>query len=318
MKVLITDDVHPMLIESLQQMGYVVDFKPEITFQETLDSIEPYTGLIINSKIFCGDELLSKALNLRWVGRLGSGMEVIDRAACDNRGVRYFNSPEGNRNAVAEHALGLLLNMMRNISKSNNEVKAGQWIREPNRGEELSGKTVGIIAYGNTGEAFARVLRGFDVRILAFDKYKTGFGNDKVKEASLEEIFREADIVSLHLPLTDETKYMVDERFLNSFHKPIYLINTSRGKVLKTAALINAMSSPPAPLQRNGEQCRVKAAALDVLENEKIDSLNNEEQKWFDVLIKEERIILTPHIAGWTQESKRKIAEVVIEKIACL
>jgi D-3-phosphoglycerate dehydrogenase len=304
MRVLITDDVHPLLIEELQRMGYGVNFKPEISFQETLESIAPYAGLIINSKIFCGEELLNKAPNLRWVGRLGSGMEVIDKDACDKRAVKYFNSPEGNRNAVAEHALGLLLNVMNNITKSNNEVKEGKWIREPNRGEELSGRTIGIIAFGNTGEAFAKLLAGFDVRILAYDKYRKGFANERVKESTLEEIFHEADIISLHLPLTDETKYMVDEKFLNSFRKQIYLINTSRGKVLKTTALLEALHSG-----------KVKATALDVLENEKINALNTEEQQWFDALVKEERIILTPHIAGWTHESKRKIAEVVIEKV---
>ena len=304
MKVLITDDVHILLIEGLQQMGFEVVFRPDISFEETLAAIEPFTGLIINSKIFCGPELLDKAPKLKWIGRLGSGMEVIDRAACDARGVKYFNSPEGNRNAVAEHALGLLLNLMNNITKSNNEVKAGKWIREPNRGEELSGKTVGIIAFGNTGEAFAKILSGFDVQILAYDKYKSGFGNEAVKESSLEEIFEKADIVSLHLPLTDETKYMVDESFLNSFRKPIYLINTSRGKVLKTTALLSAI--------RSG---KVKAAAMDVLENEKIAQLNAQEQEWFDALCKEERIILTPHIAGWTIESKRKIAEVVLSTL---
>ena len=303
MKVLITDDVHHLLIENLQQMGYEVTFRPDITFEETVSSIAPYTGLIINSKIFCSDELLDKAPNLRWIGRLGSGMEVIDTKACDARGVNYFNSPEGNRNAVAEHALGLLLNLMNNISKSNAEVKQGKWIREANRGEELSAKTVGIIAFGNTGEAFARLLRGFDVRILAYDKYKKGFGDNFVKESSLEEIFQKADVLSLHLPLTEETKYMVYEYFLNNFHKPIYLINTSRGKVLKTTALIAAIQSG-----------KVKAAGLDVLENEKINHLN-EQDEWFDALVKDERIILTPHIAGWTVESKRKIAEVVIEKI---
>jgi len=304
MKVLITDDVHHLLIDHLQQMGYEVTFRPDITFEETLSSIEPYTGLIINSKIFCSDELLDKAPNLRWIARLGSGMEVIDTKACDARGVKYFNSPEGNRNAVAEHALGLLLNLMNNISKSNAEVKQGKWIREPNRGEELSGKTVGIIAFGNTGEAFAKILRGFDVTILAYDKYKKDFGDNFVKESSLEEIFQKADVLSLHLPLTEETKYMIDEKFLNSFSKPIYLINTSRGKVLKTTALIAAIKSN-----------KVKAAGLDVLENEKINQLNEQEQQWFDTLVKDERIILTPHIAGWTVESKRKIAEVVIEKI---
>jgi D-3-phosphoglycerate dehydrogenase len=301
MKVLITDDVHLFLIEGLQQMGYEVVFRPDITFEETLSTIGSYNGLIINSKIFCGDELLAKAPNLRWVARLGSGMEVIDTKACDTQGVKYFNSPEGNRNAVAEHALGLLLNVMNNITRSNNEVKQGKWIREPNRGEELSGKTVGIIAFGNTGEAFAKILRGFDVQVLAYDKYKKGFGDSFVKESTLGEIFEKSDIVSLHLPLTDETKYMVDEKFLNSFRKPIYIINTSRGKVLKTTALLSAL--------RSG---KVKAAALDVLENEKLKTFNEQERQWFDGLVKEERIILTPHIAGWTVESKRKIAEVIL------
>ena len=304
MKALITDDVHPLLIERLQEIGYEVDFLPNITFEETLSLISPYNGLIINSKIFCGAELLNKATNLRWVGRLGSGMEVIDTTACGERGVKYFNSPEGNRNAVAEHALGLLLDLMNNITKSNSEVKQGKWMREPNRGEELSGKTVGIIALGNTGEAFAKILRGFDVTVLAYDKYKKGFGTDFIREASLDEIYEKADVISLHLPLTEETKYIVDEKFLNNFRKPIYLINTSRGQVLKTTALIAAIHLG-----------KVKAAALDVLENEKISQLNEQEKHWFDTLIKEERIILTPHIAGWTVESKRKIAEVVINKI---
>ena len=304
MKVLITDDVHPLLIEQLQQMGYEVTFRPEITFEETLSAIEPYTGLIINSKIFCGDELLDKAPNLRWVGRLGSGMEVIDTKACDARGVKYFNSPEGNRNAVAEHALGLLLDLLNNITRSNNEVKQGEWIREANRGEELSGKTIGIIAFGNTGEAFAKILRGFDVTILAYDKYKKGFSSDFVKESTLGEIHEKADILSLHLPLTDETKYMVDEKFLNNFHNPIYLINTSRGKVLKTTALIDAIKSG-----------KVKAAGLDVLENEKINTFSEAEKALFNALVKDERIILTPHTAGWTVESKRKIAEIVVEKV---
>ena len=304
MKVLITDDMHSLLIEGLQQMGYEVTFRPDITFEETLEAVSTYTGLIINSKIFCSDELLDKAPNLRWIARLGSGMEVIDTDACDARGVKYFNSPEGNRNAVAEHALGLLLNLLNNITKSNNELKQGKWIREPNRGEELSGKTVGIIAFGNTGEAFAKVLRGFDVEVLAYDKYKKGFGNELIKESTLDEIFEKADIVSLHLPLTEETRYMIDDGFLNSFHKPIYLINTSRGKVLKTTALIAAM--------RSG---KVKAAGLDVMENEKLATFSAEEQQWFDALCKENRVILTPHIAGWTVESKRKIAEVVLNKL---
>jgi D-3-phosphoglycerate dehydrogenase len=307
MQVLITDDVHPLLIKKLQDLGYAVTYLPETTYQATLDTIEPCTGLIINSKILCGEELLSRAPKLRWIGRLGSGMEVIDRKACDDRHIKYFNSPEGNRNAVAEHALGLLLDLMNNITRSSNQIKSGKWIREENRGEELSGKTIGIIAFGNTGEAFAKILRGCDIAILAYDKYRKGFGNDKVKESSMTEIFEQADIVSLHLPLTEETKYMADEAFFDSFKKPIYLINTSRGKVLKTTALSSAMHSG-----------KVKAAALDVLENEKIAQLNEEEKKWFDALVKDERILLTPHIAGWTLESKKKIAEVIIERISAL
>jgi D-3-phosphoglycerate dehydrogenase len=304
MKVLITDDVHPLLLENLQQMGFEATYRPDITFDETLSIISSYTGLIINSKIFCGNELLDKARNLRWVGRLGSGMEVIDTKACDARGVKYFNSPEGNRNAVAEHALGLLLDLMNNISKSNKEVKEGKWLREPNRGAELSGKTIGIIAFGNTGQAFAKILSGFDVKMLVYDKYRNSFSTDFVKESTLEEIFEKADIVSLHLPLTEETKYMVDEKFMSSFQKPIYLINTSRGKVIKTSALLAAIHSG-----------KVRAAALDVLENEKLNTFNEQEQQWFDGLVTEERIILTPHIAGWTVESKRKIAEVIIERV---
>ncbi len=304
MRALITDDVHPLLIEELKGMGYEVGFRPDITAEETTSIIAPYSGLIINSKIFCGEELLAKAPNLKWVGRLGSGMEVIDTKACEAHGVRYFNSPEGNRNAVAEHALGLLLNILNNISTSYNEVRQGQWIREPNRGTELSGKNVGIIAFGNTGEAFSKVLGGFDVNILAYDKYKMGFGNDRVKEATMAEIFANADIVSLHLPLTPKTQYLADSKFFESFAKPIYLINTSRGKVVDTASLLHAVN--------NGQ---VKAAALDVLENEKIAQLSSAERKWFDALIAEKRILLTPHIAGWTHESKRKIAEVVIQKI---
>ncbi len=304
MRALITDDVHPLLIEELKGMGYEVDFRPDITADETAAIIAPYSGLIINSKIFCGEELLAKAPNLKWVGRLGSGMEVIDTKACEAYGVKYFNSPEGNRNAVAEHALGLLLNILNNITTSNNEIRQGQWIREPNRGTEVSGKTVGIIAFGNTGEAFSKVLGGFDINILAYDKYKKGFGSDRVKEATMEDIFTNADIVSLHLPLTPETKYLADQKFFESFAKPIYFINTSRGKVVETTALLHAVKSG-----------HVKAAALDVLENEKIQNLSGAEQEWFDSLVAEKRILLTPHIAGWTHESKRKIAEVVVNRV---
>lgn len=307
MKVLITDEVHPLLPEQLSAMGYTVTYLPAISYAETLAMIADYEGLVVNSKILCSAPLLDQAPKLRWISRLGSGMEVIDTQECDKRGVRYFNSPEGNSNAVAEHALGLLLSLLNNIVRSDKEVKQGQWIREPNRGTELSGKTVGIIAYGHTGRAFARVLGGFDVQILAYDKYLSGFGTDRVREASLPEIFEQADILSLHLPLTTETTYMIDAAFLSNFRKPIYLINTSRGKVLQTTAVIEALQTGA-----------IKGAALDVLENEKLHDLKPAEKEWFDTLIKNDRVILTPHIAGWTHESKKRIAEVVIEKLKAL
>lgn len=299
-KVLITDDVHPLLIKGLQELNYESDFRPEISFAETKAIIAEYEGLIINSKIYCGEELLNEAVKLRWIGRLGSGMEVIDITLCEQKGIAYFNSPEGNRNAVAEHALGLLLSLLRNIVKSNNEVKQNLWIREPNRGEELSGKTVGIIGFGNTGQAFAKVLRGFDVKILAYDKYQSGFEF----EASLEQIFEEAEVLSLHLPLTGETEYWIDAAFLSRFRKPLHLINTSRGKVLQTADIFPFLESR-----------RIKGIALDVLENEKLDRLSEEQGEALKKLQKYNNIILTSHIAGWTQESKLKIAETIIHRV---
>jgi D-3-phosphoglycerate dehydrogenase len=306
-KVLITDDVSELLLQGLPALGYEYDFLPEITFAEVIGIIKHYEGLVINSKIQCGAELLTHATKLKWIGRLGSGMEVINTVLCDNLNIKYFNTPTGNCQAVAEHSLGMLLSMMRNIITSNNEVKNGLWIREANRGEELSGKTVAILGYGNTGEAFARLLSGFDLKVLAYDKYRKGYSSHYVSESSYEEIFGKADVLSLHLPQTEETIYSVDSHFLSNFRKPIYLLNTSRGKVLKTEDLI--------PLIENG---KLKGVGLDVLENEKINELSESEQKLFSALQKEKRVLLTPHIAGWTHESKRKIAVKVLENISLL
>ncbi len=332
-KVLLTDDVHPLLIKGLQERGYAVDFLPEISAEDTLAIIGNYTGLIVNSKIFCGEKLLDKATQLKWITRLGSGMEVIDTAQCTQRGIRYANTPEGNCNAVAEHALGLLLALMRNIVKSNNEVTNLQWIREANRGEELSGKTVAILGYGHTGAAFAKLLAPFHVKVLVYDKYKKGFtchserseeslsanataqafqhevsssssGYQYIFESSLEDIFNEADILSLHLPLTAETNQWINESFLHSFKKKIYILNTSRGKVLNTSDALKMVDIG-----------KVKAMALDVLENEKLNALNGSELLILKRLTENNKIILTPHIAGWTNESKEKIALFTLEKI---
>jgi D-3-phosphoglycerate dehydrogenase len=306
-KVLITDDLHSLLKEGLIADGFEVDDRPDIAPEQVLAIINEYTGLVINSKVYAGAELLGKGSKLKFVCRAGSGLEVIDLPFSAAHNIAAFNSPEGNRNAVGEQALGMLLGLMNNIVIANSETKNNQWLREKNRGEELSGKTVALIAYGNTGEAFAKLLRGFDVQILAYDKYKQGFGNEYIKEATLQEIFEQADVLSLHLPLTAETEYMIDHPFLSSFKKPYWFINTSRGKVLRTADMLRAV-----------EEGKIKGAALDVLENERLSSYTAEEQELYNRIASKPNIILTPHIAGWTHESKRKIAETLLKKIKSL
>lgn len=303
-KVLITDDLHSLLKEGLIADGFEVDDRPDIAPEQVLAIINDYTGLVINSKVYAGAELLGNASKLKFVCRAGSGLEVIDLPFAAAHNIAAFNSPEGNRNAVGEQSLGMLLALLNNIVIADGETKNNQWLREKNRGEELSGKTVGLIAYGNTGAAFAKLLRGFDVQILAYDKYLKGFGNEHVKESSLQEIFDNADVLSLHLPLTAETQYMVNYSFLSSFKKPYWFINTSRGKVLRTADMLRAV-----------EEGKIKGAALDVLENEKLSSYTKEEQELYNRIAANQNIILTPHIAGWTHESKRKIAETLLQKI---
>ncbi|MBP6731721.1 MAG: hydroxyacid dehydrogenase, partial [Chitinophagales bacterium] len=254
--------------------------------------------------VYAGKELIDRGGKLKFICRAGSGLEVIDTAYAAQKNIAAFNSPEGNRTAVAEHALGMLLNLMNNISRADAEIRNYEWKREENRGHELTGKTVGIIAYGHNAQAFAKVLQGFDVQVLTYDKYVQGYSNGYVKEATLQQIFESADVLSLHLPLTEETKYMVDYNFLSQFKKPVWFINISRGKVLRTADLLKSI-----------EEGKVKAAALDVFENEKLSTLTVEEKKVFDALLAEKRVLLTPHVAGWTHESKQKIAEVLLEKI---
>ena len=302
--ILITDEVHPFLPNGLQEMGFEVHYRPKIKPEEVLKVIDDYEGLVVNSKVYVGKEMIDRATKLKFVCRAGSGLEVIDLEYAKAKNIIAFNSPEGNRNAVAEFALGALLNMMRNISKSNVEVKSREWNREENRGNEVSGLTVGMIGFGNTARAFAKLLSGFDVQLLAYDKYYHGFSSGHVMEASLEQIFEKADILSLHLPLTAETSDMVNVDFLSKFKKPIWLLNTSRGKVLDTSAMLNGI-----------KEGRIIAAALDVLENEKINALNPDEQNAFDALLADNRVFLSPHIAGWTHQSKLKIAEVLLARI---
>lgn len=302
--VLITDPVHQLLQDELQKMGYRVDYQPNIDQQGVLEIVAAYTGLIINSKIYAGVQLIDKAVRLKFIGRLGSGLEVIDQVYANTKGIVCFNTPEGNRDAVAEHAMGMLLGLMNHIARADAQIRNGQWLREANRGTELGGKTVGIIGFGNTGSAFAQRLSGFGVRILAYDKYKTGYGTGAIEETRLDAIFEQADVVSLHVQLTPETQFLVNQAFIKNFANPFYLINTSRGKVLRTEDLLWGLN-----------EGIILGAALDVIENERIEFLGEEEVRWFEALKGHERILLTPHIAGWTKESKERIAKMLVNKI---
>lgn len=307
-KVLITDDVSPILIEGFEKAGYSCHYSPQISYSEVLAIVHDYEGLIINTKITAYKELLDKAVKLKFIGRLGSGMEIIDQVYAAQKNIAVYSAPEGNANAVAEHAVGLLLALANKIAIADAEVRQMVWQREKNRGWELKGKTLSIIGYGHTGSAFAKCLMGFDMNILVYDKYKTNYVpkpyQSFIFESSWEEIFEKADILSLHLPLTPEVKHLVQDSFLKKFKKNIIIINTSRGMVIDTKALLRALVSG-----------KVAGAALDVYENEKINSFSAEEKKMYQELYAMKNTILTPHIAGWTHESKRLIAQVLLEKI---
>jgi len=307
MKVLFIDSTQPILKEKLENAGFDCDYHPDLPEEEIFNRIGLYDGIIIRSRIKLDKLLLDKAKRLKFIGRVGSGMENIDIEYAHSKDIRCYNSPEGNRDAVGEHTLGMLLVLFNKLYIANSEVKTGIWNREGNRGFEIKGKTIGIIGYGNMGSAFAQRLKGFEAKVIAYDKYKTGFGNDYVSETQLEDIFKKTDVLSLHVPLTSETEFMVNYNFIDKFKKPIYIINTARGNVVKTRDLVKQI-----------KKGKVIGAALDVLEYEQSSFENihqSKENKDFQFLSESNKVILSPHIAGWTYESNIKLATFLTDKI---
>ena len=302
MKILFIDTVHPLLKKELEKENHICDTAYNKSKTEIQKIISNYQGMIIRSRFKIDKQFIDYGSNLKFIARAGSGLENIDVEYAENKNIHCYNAAEGNRQAVAEHALGMLLSLFNNLNRADQEVRNGVWEREENRGIELAGKTVAIIGYGNNGSAFAEVLKGFNVKILAYDKHL----KDYPYKSTMKTIYKEANIVSLHIPLTEETSYLVDDNFINSFKKDIYLINTARGKCTNTKHLVAALESG-----------KIKGACIDVLEYEK-NSFENLSQEGFtydmQYLMNSKNTILSPHIAGWTTESNIKIAEVLFNK----
>ncbi|MCF0040707.1 2-hydroxyacid dehydrogenase [Dyadobacter fanqingshengii] len=304
MKILIADSMHPSLFDMLRDQGWDYSYHPEFRREDILSDISGYEGLIIRSKTNVDEEMLSVATQLRFIARAGAGLDLIDLEAAAKRDIEVFHAGKGNRDAVAEHALGMLLALFNNILRADRQVRNGTWDREGNRGVELMKKTVSIIGYGNNGSATAQRLSGFGCRVLAYDKYRDNYGDAYATESSLEEIMQEADVVSLHIPLTEITRYLVNDDFITNFSKPFYLINLSRGETVSLDAVVKGLESG-----------KILGACLDVLENEKIGKLTLAQQEAFDYLRASDNVVLTPHIGGWTHESYVRINEVLVEQI---
>ena len=304
-KALIAAPVHPVLVETLEQQGFQCYIQEKIGREEAKEILKDCDGLVTSTRLLIDKEIIDAAPKLQFIGRMGSGMEIIDVAYAATKGISCYSSPEGNRNAVAEHALGMLLALNKKIIKSYNEVKAGIWKREDNRGVELEGKTIGIIGFGNTGSAFAKVLSGFDVHTLVYDKYNKGNTPSYVKECNaLEEIFEKSDIISFHVPLTDETYEYVNEGLINSMKKPFVLLNTSRGKVVKTSAVLEGLNSG-----------KISGVCLDVWEEEPISKMSETAKNNLQIMAGFPNAIITSHIAGYSVEALYKMSKVLVDRI---
>ena len=309
LKILHIDSNHPLLWEQLEQAGFQNEADFTSSKQEIEAKIENYHGIIIRSRFKIDKTFLDKATNLQFIARVGAGLESIDCEYATAKGVHLIAAPEGNANAVGEHAIGMLLSLFNNLNKANNEVKLGQWKREANRGHELEGKTVGIIGYGNMGKSFAKKLRGFDVDVVCYD-ILPNVSDANAKQVSLSELQENADILSLHTPWTPETDKMIDTNFINKFKNPFWFINTARGNSVVTEDLVKALQSG-----------KILGAGLDVLEYEELSFetlFEAEKPKAFEYLLQAENVLLTPHIAGWTFESHQKLAQTIVDKIKFL
>jgi len=301
-KILIVDDLHSSFKERAEKMGYQCDEEPFFTKEQTLAVIANYDGLVIRTKFRVDQPFIDAAIKLTFIARAGAGMDNIDEGYAQSKKIVCIHAPEGNRDAVAEHAIGMLLSLMNNLRRADHDVRHGIWNREGNRGWELQGKTVAIIGYGNTGQSFARKLSGFDVDVIAYDKYQTGFSSAYAKEVSMEQVVKHADILSFHIPLTRETRQLVNDEYLFHFKKPIFLLNTARGEIVNTQSILKAIKGG-----------KIVGAGLDVLEVEGFPALSK--MDWYEDLAQSERVLLSPHVAGWTFESYRKISEVLAEKL---
>lgn len=301
-KLLIVDDIHPVFLELVETAGIKVNYQPNIQYAQAKTIIGDYDGLIVRSKFKVGPDLLDRASKLKIIGRAGAGVDNIDTSYAQMKKITLVSAPEGNCDAVAEHMIGMLLSLFNKITIANAEVREKRWLREENRGIELSSRVVGLIGYGNNGQAMARKLSGFDVEILAYDKYKTGFHDSLVQEVTMNELFDRADILSLHIPLTGETRSMVNRDFLSKFKKPIFFLNGARGGIVDIEAVIQAL-----------EEKIILGACLDVLPVEKVVEFKTTE--WFSKLMMFDNVVLTPHVAGWTVESYFKISKFLAEKI---